>query len=105
LLRKITDREPVLTLQELIDMAKASAAPLRSAGEPVCRPENPDYFRSPGLPVETPLIEVLAANGLSTPDATDVLVQVRSEGAKIGSRGRVGSVVSISRAAPNFGLF
>jgi glycerophosphoryl diester phosphodiesterase len=66
-------REPVLTLQEIIDIAKAGGA---ARGRPVglyVELKNPDYFRSIGLPMEKPLIDVLARNGLNTPDAPVII--------------------------------
>lgn len=66
-------RESVLTLQEIIDIAKAGVA---ARGRPVglyVELKNPDYFRRIGLPMEKALIDVLAANGLNTADAPVII--------------------------------
>lgn len=66
-------REPVLTLQEIIGIAKAGAA---ARGRPVglyVELKNPDYFRGLGLPMEKSLIDVLTANGLNTSDAPVII--------------------------------
>ena len=66
-------REPVLTLQEIIDIAQAGGA---ARGRPVglyVELKNPDYFRKLGLPMEKSLIDVLAANGLNSLDAPVII--------------------------------
>ena len=66
-------REPILTLQEIIDI-------VRDAGKTRPHPvglyvelKNPDYFRSIGLPMEKALVQVLSASGLNTPDAPVII--------------------------------
>ncbi len=66
-------REPILTLQEIIDIAKAGGA---ARGRPVglyIELKNPDDFRGRGLPMEKALIDVLAANGLNTAQAPVII--------------------------------
>lgn len=66
-------REPILTLQEVIDIAETGGA---KRGRPVglyIELKNPDYFRSIGLPMEKPLIGVLHANGLNTANAPVII--------------------------------
>jgi glycerophosphoryl diester phosphodiesterase len=66
---KYDDQEQILTLQEIIDIAKAGGA---ARGRPVglyIELKNPDYHASLGLHMEPALVKVLQANGLNTSDA------------------------------------
>jgi glycerophosphoryl diester phosphodiesterase len=66
--------EPILTFQEVIDIARAGS--LRTGRVIGVAPElkHPGYFISMGLPMEPALIEVLTANDLMSADAP-VLIQ------------------------------
>jgi glycerophosphoryl diester phosphodiesterase len=62
-------REPIVTYQEVIDLAKAAS---RSAGRVIgTYPEmkHPAYFAGLGLPLEQRLLDVLKKNGLNAPGA------------------------------------
>jgi len=66
-------QEPVLTLQEIIDIAREAGA---ARGYPVglyIELKNPDYHASVGLPMEAALVETLERNGLNTADAPIII--------------------------------
>lgn len=67
-------QEPILTFQEVIDIARAGSA--RTGRTIGVAPElkHPTYFASIGLPMEPPLIAALAANGLMAADSP-VMIQ------------------------------
>jgi glycerophosphoryl diester phosphodiesterase len=67
-------REPILTFQEVIDIARAGTA--RTGRVIGLAPElkHPSYFARIGLPMELPLIEALVANDLMAADAP-ILIQ------------------------------
>ena len=67
-------REPILTFQEVIDIARAGTA--RTGRVIGLAPElkHPSYFARIGLPMEPPLIEALVANDLMAADAP-ILIQ------------------------------
>jgi glycerophosphoryl diester phosphodiesterase len=67
-------QEPILTFQEVIDIARAGSA--RTGRTIGVAPElkHPTYFLSIGLPMEPPLIDALSANGLMAADSP-VLIQ------------------------------
>lgn len=66
-------REPILTLQEIIDIAKAGGAARGRAVGLYIELKNPDDFRGRGLPMEKALVDVLAANGLNTAEAPVII--------------------------------
>ena len=67
-------QEPILTFQEVIDIARAGS--IRAGRTIGIAPElkHPSYFGGRDLAMETPFLAVLAANGLTTADAP-VIVQ------------------------------
>lgn len=80
--------EPILTFQEVIDIAReGSARTGRTIG--VC-PElkHPTWFASLGLAMETPFVAVLEANGLTGADAP-ILIQCFEVGTLQGLRARI----------------
>ena len=67
-------QEPILTFQEVIDIARAGSA--RTGRVIGVAPElkHPTYFASIGLPMEPALVDVLKTNGLTSADSP-VLIQ------------------------------
>lgn len=64
-----SNEEPVLTLQEIIDIARTGSA-MRSRPVGIyIELKNPDYHRSIGLNMEKALVETLERNGLNKADA------------------------------------
>jgi glycerophosphoryl diester phosphodiesterase len=60
---------PVPSLQEIIDLAKRFHVGIYP------ETKHPTYFRSIGLPLEEPLLQLLHANGLDRPHAIPVFIQ------------------------------
>lgn len=59
----------ILTLQEVIDIAKTKGAEVGRTIGVYPETKHPTYFRSIGLPLEDRLIEILAKNGLEKADS------------------------------------
>ena len=62
-------RDQVLTLQEVIDIAKRASAEFGRTIGIYPETKHPSYFRSIGLPLEEKLVATLKANGYDAPDA------------------------------------
>ena len=62
-------RDEVLTLQEVIDLAKRASAEFGRTIGIYPETKHPSHFRSIGLPLEEKLVAILKANGYDAPDA------------------------------------
>ncbi len=62
-------REAILTLQEVIDIAKRASAEFGRTIGIYPETKHPSYFRALGLPLEEKLVATLKANGYDAPDA------------------------------------
>lgn len=71
---RYNDQFEIPTLQEVIDLARANSLRLGRTIGMVPETKHPSYFQSIGLPLEGPLLEVLARNGLNQA-AAPVLIQ------------------------------
>lgn len=66
--RAFDGQEPIPTLDEVIELAKAESARLGRRIGIYPETKHPAYFRSIGLPLEEPLLETLRRHGLDKPD-------------------------------------
>ena len=73
-------KEPILTFQEVVDLAKAESARLGRVIGTYPEMKHPSYFAALGMPVEQRLAGALKANGLDSP-AAPVFVQCFEVGA------------------------
>lgn len=62
-------RDEVLTLQEVIDLAKRASTEFGRTIGIYPETKHPSHFRSIGLPLEEKLVAILKANGYDAPDA------------------------------------